>query len=107
MCNAVLVDASEEAAEKVGQSNVLEHREDTRVIDTGKSSRKVSEKDTLDVGQSGGLNLKDVVCHLPRGDASLGRVNAPHGVPVKASTDGRSKKLAVTIAQCQRTKCIR
>ena len=29
------------------------------------------------------------------------------GVPVNASTDGRSKKFAIAIAQCQRTKCVR
>ena len=29
---------------------------------------------------------------------------ASHGVPMKASTNGRSKKLALAIAQCQRTK---
>ena len=31
-------------------------------------------------------------------------MNASHGVPVKASTDGRSKKFAITIAQSQRAK---
>ena len=30
-----------------------------------------------------------------------------HGVPMKASTDGRSKKFAVAIAQSQRAKCVR
>ena len=29
---------------------------------------------------------------------------ASHGVPMKASTDGRSKKFAIAIAKCQRTK---
>ena len=59
------------------------------------------------MGQSSGLNLKDVIRHLPKGDASLRRVNAPHGVPVKASTNSRGKEFAIAIAQCQRTKCIR
>ena len=31
---------------------------------------------------------------------------ASHGVPMKASTDGSSKKLAIAIAQSQRTKCV-
>ena len=31
---------------------------------------------------------------------------ASHGVPMKASTDGRSKKFAIAIAQCQGTKCV-
>ena len=54
------------------------------------------------MGQSSGLNLKDVVRHLSRGDASLRGMDTSHGVPVKASTDGRSEKFA----QSQRTKCI-
>ena len=58
------------------------------------------------MGQSGGLNLKDVVRHLPGGDASLRRMYAPHGVPMEASTDSRSEKFAITIAQSQRTKCV-
>ena len=33
-------------------------------------------------------------------------MNAPHSVPLKASTYGRCKDLTVTIAQCQWTKCI-
>ena len=59
-------------AEEVGQTSVLDHREDPGVIDTGIGSGKVSQKNTLvlrstrDVGQSSGLNLKDVVRHLPR-----------------------------------------
>ena len=48
---------------------------------------------TRNVGQSGGLNLKDVVFHLSRGDASLRGVNALHSVPVKASTNSRGKDL--------------
>ena len=47
------------------------------------------------MGQSGGLNLKDVVCHLLRGDASLRGVNALHSVPVKASTKSRRKEFAI------------
>ena len=67
--------ASYEAAEKTGQSSVLEHRQDPGVIDTGICIGKVSQKDTCvlrnTVGQSGVLNLKDVVCRLPGGDASV------------------------------------
>ena len=96
---------SQEATEKVGQLNVLKHREDPRVIDTGISSSRVSQKktrflrSTRDMGQSGGLNFKDVVCHLPRSDASLRGVNASHSVPMKASNNSRGKEFAITIAQ--------
>ena len=37
------------------------------------------------MGQNSGLNLKDVVRHLPRGDASLRGMDTPHGVQMKAS----------------------
>ena len=37
------------------------------------------------MGQSGGLNPENDVCHLPGRDTSLRRMNASHGVPVKAS----------------------
>ena len=43
---AVAVNTSQEAAEKPGQSSVLEHRDDPEVIDTGIGSSKVSQKDT-------------------------------------------------------------
>ena len=33
-------------------------------------------------------------------------MNASHGVPVKASTDGRSKIFAIAIAPCQRAKSV-
>ena len=56
------------------------------------------------MSQGRGLN---VVRHLPGRDASLRRMYPSHGVPVKASTDGRSKKFAVAIAQSQRAKCVR
>ena len=59
------------------------------------------------MGQSGGLNLNNVLRHVPGRDASLWGVNALHSAPVKASTDGRNKEFAVTIAQNQRAKCIR
>ena len=50
------------------------------------------------MSQSGGLNLKDVVRHLPGRDTSLRRMYASHGVPMEAATDSRSKKFAITIA---------
>ena len=53
------------------------------------------------MSQSGGFNLKNVVRHLPGGDTSLRRMYTSHGVPMKATTDGRSKKFAITIAQRQ------
>ena len=56
------------------------------------------------MSQSGGLNLKDVV---PGGDTSLRRMYASHGVPMEASTDGRSKKFAISIAQRQWSKRVR
>ena len=56
--------------------------------------------------QSGGFNLKNVVRHLPGGDTSLRRMYASHGVPMKASTDGRSEKFAIAIAQRQWTKSV-
>ena len=56
------------------------------------------------MSQGRGLN---VVRHLPGRDASLRRMYPSHGVPMKASTDGRSKKFAVAIAQSQRAKCVR
>ena len=37
---------------------------------------------THNVAQSSGLNLKDVVCHLPRGDSYLREVNALHSEQV-------------------------
>ena len=52
------------------------------------------------MSQSGGLNLKDVV----PGDTSLRRMYASQGVLMEASTDGRSKKFAITIAQRQWSK---
>ena len=33
-------------------------------------------------------------------------MDAPHGVSVKASTDGRRKKFEIAIARCQRAKCV-
>ena len=56
--------------------------------------------------QSMGLNLKDVVRLLLGGVLSLGGVNASHGVTVKASADGRSRKFAIAIAQGQRAKSV-
>ena len=56
------------------------------------------------MSQSSGLNLKNVVRHLPGGNASLSAVNASHSVPMKASTKSRGKKFAIAIAQCQRAK---
>ena len=56
------------------------------------------------MGQSGSFNLKNVVRHLPGGDTPLRRMYASHGVPMEASTDGRSEKFAITIARHQRTK---
>ena len=53
------------------------------------------------MGQSGGLNLKDVVRRLPGGDTSLRRMYASHGVPMEASTYSISVKLAIAIAQGQ------
>ena len=56
---------------------------------------------------SGVLDLIDVVRHLPGRDTSLRRMYASHGVPMEASTDGRRKKVAITIAQCQWAKRVR
>ena len=56
------------------------------------------------MGQGSGLNLKNVVRHLPGGDTSLRRMYASHGVPMKASTDGCGEKLAIAIAQRQWAK---
>ena len=58
------------------------------------------------MSQSGGPDLKNVVCHMPGRDASLRRMYASHGVPIEASADSRSEKFAITIAQRQRTKCV-
>ena len=58
------------------------------------------------MGQSSGLNLKDVVCHVPGRDASLRRMYASHGVPMAAPADSRSEKFAIAIAQCQWAKCV-
>ena len=44
--DAVHVNTSQEATEKAGQSSVLDHREDPRVIDNGTGSGKLSQKDT-------------------------------------------------------------
>ena len=59
------------------------------------------------MSQGCGLDLKDVVCHVPGRDTSLRRMYASHGVPMEASTDSRSEKFAIAIAQCQRAKCVR
>ena len=48
--------------------------------------------------QSGGLNLTSVVRLLSGRDASLRRVYASHGVPMEASTDGRSEKFEIRVA---------
>ena len=58
------------------------------------------------MSQGRGLDLKDVVCHVLGRDASLRRMYASHGVPMEASTDSRSEKFAIAIAQCQWTKCV-
>ena len=50
------------------------------------------------MNQSRGLDLKDVVRHLPGGDTSLRRMYASHGAPMEASTESRSEKCAITIA---------
>ena len=50
------------------------------------------------MSQGCGLDLQDVVCHLPGRDTSLRRVHASHGVPTEASTDSRSEKFAIAIA---------
>ena len=52
--------------------------------------------------QSSRFNLKNDVRHLPGRDTSLRGMYASHGVPMKASTDGRSKKNAITIASVDR-----
>ena len=55
---------------------VFSSTEDPGMIDSGTGSSKVSQKNTWflrstrDMGQSSGLNLKNVVRHVPRGDAS-------------------------------------
>ena len=58
------------------------------------------------MSQGRGLDLKKGVRHLPGGDASLRGTYASHGVPMEDSTDGRSKKFAIAIAQCQRAKSV-
>ena len=75
------------------------------MINTGVSGSKVSQKNTrflrstCDMGQRGGLNFKDVVRHLSGRVPPLRGVNAPHSVPMKASTNSRSNEFAITIAQ--------
>ena len=56
------------------------------------------------MGQSCGLDLKDVVRHLPGGDTSVRRMYASHGVPVEASADGCGEQLAIAITQRQWSK---
>ena len=56
------------------------------------------------MGQSGGFNFKNVVRHLPGEDTPLRRMYASHSVPMEASTDGRSEKFAITMAQRRWTK---
>ena len=56
------------------------------------------------MSQGCGLDLKDVVCHVPGRDTSLRRMYASHGVPTESSTDGRSEKFAITNAERQWTK---
>ena len=50
---------------------------------------------------------KDVVRHLHGRDASERRMYASHGVPMEASTDRRSEKFAIAIAQRQWAKRVR
>ena len=59
------------------------------------------------MSQGGGFNLKNVVRHLPGRDTSLRRMYASHGVPMDASTNSSSEKLAIAIAQCQWAKDVR
>ena len=47
---------------------------------------------------------KMLVRHLSGRDTSLREMYASHGVPMEASTDSRSEKFAIAIAQRQRTK---
>ena len=61
------------------------------MIDAGIRGSTVRLQNTFMEGarnksQSGGLNLKNVVRHLPGRDASLRVMYASHGVPVEAST---------------------
>ena len=58
------------------------------------------------MSQDYGLDLKDVVCHLPGRDTSLRSMYASHGIPMEASTDGKCKKFAITITKCQWAKCV-
>ena len=69
----------------------------------GKAAAKSVDRIPLSCGahnmsQGRGLNLKNVVCHVPGRDASLRRLSASHGVPMEASTDGRSENFAVAVA---------
>ena len=59
------------------------------------------------MNQSRGLDLKDVVRHLPGGDTSLRRMYASHGAPMEASTVGCGEKFAIAIAQRQWAKGLR
>ena len=56
--------------------------------------------------ESGGFNFRRCCLSFAGRNASLRGMDAPHSVPLKASTCGRCKELTVTIAQCQWTECI-
>ena len=59
------------------------------------------------MSQGSSLNLKDVVRHLSGRDTPLRRMYASHGVPMEASTNSSSEKLAIAIAQRQGSKGVR
>ena len=66
-----------EAADKIRQFSLLDHRKDPGMVDAGIGSNQVRQKDAC------GLDLKDVVRHLPGRDTSLRRMYVSHGVPME------------------------
>ena len=93
MRDAAALNTSQEAGEKPGNS-VLSSTEKIQVWLT--LARNMS--------QGRGLDLDNVVCHVPGRDASLRRMYASHSVSMEALADSRSEKFAIAIAQCQWTK---
>ena len=65
--------------------------------------RRIPVERTQHVQERQFQSKKNVIRHLPGGDASLWVMNAPHSVPVEAAACGRSEELAIAVAQCQRT----
>ena len=75
-CGAVVVDPSQETAYKLRQFCFFQYMEGPGVIDAEISGSKVARN----TGKGSGLDLENVIRHLPGRDTSLRRMNSPTDV---------------------------